>query len=445
MTRKSRPAPLSRARQTARALTLVGALASLAGCIEGTPFPTGRSPFSASEPGALTPGKPGTTAQTSLIIADLAGRRSAVAGGGYGAVAQAVLTNSRGSAQSELRVARLTAKAKAKNWLPQIGPSVSLTSLGDLATQLVMEQVFFDNGAKKAERDFAAADVEVAAVTLSQELNDTVHDGLKYYVTALKAHDQGAVAARSAAKIGAYEAIMRERVAGGISDMTEARVLAQKLAEMQATAAADRDAAATAEAQLGAMTGAPVALAGLGAVALPGALPEALAVKEAEGEKARTIAQAKMEQAALLPGLTGVATAGRGKPDLGLSLGTSGLWGFGTKDTIAALKATEEAAGARVERARQEAEQSLTALLARREALVAKEARDGAVVAETADALEMFTEQYRMGGRTLMELVTMYENYANMAHAQTGLKYDIALIELEIAREYGILVDGSSI
>ena len=57
----------------------------------------------------------------------------------------------------------------------------------------------------------------------------------------------------------------------------------------------------------------------------------------------------------------------------------------------------------------------------------------------------MFTEQYRMGRRTLMELVNMYESYAAMERDQVGLKYDIARIKLEIAREHGILVDGSRI
>lgn len=447
MTRPSHDSVLPGPRAIARAFAMAAAVAVLSGCVGGTPFPSGRSPFSMNEVGDLTPGKPGTTAQTSLIIADLSARRSVLpASGAYAQVAQAVLEASKGSAQAELRVARLTAQAKSKNWLPQIGPTVSLTALGDLATQLVLEQVLFDNGGKKAERDHAAADVEVAAVALSAEMNDTVHDGLRYYVSGLKAREQAMVGLRAAARIGDYDRIMHERVKGGLSDMSEARVLAQKLAEMQAIAAADSDAAATARAQLQAMTVRDLGtLSGLDDFDLPVPAPEPLSVKRAEGEKARTIAEARMARAGHLPALSASASAGAGKPDIGLALGTSQLLGIGTADTLAALDATQDAAGARVETARQEAGQRLAALDARLRALQAQQTRDAAVVAQSGAGLEMFTEQYRMGRRTLMELVTACENLAAMERAQVGLKYDIALIKLEMAREHGILVNGSSI
>lgn len=446
MTRKSSDLPLLRASAVARIIAAGLVAAGLSGCIGGTPFPTGRSPFNPSV-GGIVPGKPGTTAQSSAIIADLSGRISALpAAGPYAQVAQAVLTDAKGAAKAELRVARLTAQAKSKNWLPQIGPSLSLTSLGDLATRILLEQVLFDNGAKKAERDLAAADVELAAVTLASEMNDTVAEGLKAYISALKAEDQGAVASRSAAKIGDYNHIMRQRVEGGLSDGSEARILAQKLSEMQATAQADRDAATAAKTQLQAMTASPVdGFAGLGDIALPAAIPEALTVKRAEAEAGRTAAEAKMARAGHLPTLSAQASTGTGGPDLGLALGVNQMLGFGTADTLAALEASNEAATARIGKARQDQQQSLAGLQAKLVALEAKQSRDAAVVEETGAGLEMFTEQYRMGRRSLMDLVNMYESYAQMAHAQAGLKYDIALIKLEIARQHGILVDGTSI
>lgn len=414
--------------------------------MEGTPFPTGRAPFSPST-STITPGKPGTTAQSSAIIADLSGRVSSLpASGPYAQVAQSVLSDAKGSAKAELRVARLTAQAKSKNWLPQIGPTITLSSLGDLVTQLLVQQVLWDNGAKRAERDYAAADVEVAAVTLSRELNDTVAEGLKAYINMLKAREQAAVADRSAAKISEYDNIMRQRVEGGLSDRSEARVLSQKLSEMQSIAQADRDAAAAAQAQLQAMTARPVeGISGLNDLPTPAVLPEALNVKMAQAELGRSLAQARMERAGHLPTVSAQATAGRGKPDLGLTMGVNQMLGFGTADTLAALDASDEAASARVAKAQQTAQQQLVELQAKMQALKAKEARDAAVVEETGAGLGMFTEQYRMGRRSLMDLVSMYESYAQMAHAQAGLKYDIALIELEIARQHGILVDGSNI
>lgn len=447
MSRRSSQVPRIRASAVAR-ITAAGLIAAgLSGCMAGTPFPTSRSAFSPSTSGTLTPGTPGTTQESSAIIADLGARGSILRGSdAYGQVAQAVLDDARGSAKAELRVARLTATAKSKNWLPQIGPTVTLSALGDLATRLVLEQVLWDNGAKRAERDYAAADVEVAAVSLSSEMNDTVAEGLKAYITAQKAQAQAAVAERSAAKIGEFNHIMEQRVEGGLSDKSEARVLAQKLDEIEATAQSDRDSAATAFAQLQAMTARPVAgLSGLGEFPLPAALPDALSITRAKAEQSRTVAQAKIERAGHLPTLSAQAASGTGGPSTGLVVGVDELLGFGTKDTLAALDATEEAAGARVEKARQDDALSLAALQAKLSALEAKEARDAQVVTETGAGLDMFTEQYRMGRRTLMELVNMYESYADMAHAQAGLKYDIALIKLEIARQHGILVSGASI
>ena len=42
----------------------------------------------------------------------------------------------------------------------------------------------FDNGGRKAERDFAMADVEVAAVALAQDSNARVLTGLELYLDA---------------------------------------------------------------------------------------------------------------------------------------------------------------------------------------------------------------------------------------------------------------------
>ncbi|SOB95154.1 TolC family protein [Rhodobacter maris] len=430
----------------ARVVMAVALAAGLGGCMAGAPSPTDRSAVSTASMG-LAAGPPGATAQSSVIIADLAARPSALPGEGpYAQVAQAVLRDAKGAAQAELRMKRLTAQAQSKNWLPEIGPSLSLTRLGDLAAQILVEQVLWDNGAKRAERDYAAADVEVAAVGLSSEMNDTVADGLKAYITALKARAQAAVAARSAAKIGDYNHIMRQRVEGGLSDGSEARILAQKLTEMQAVAQADRDSEQTALAQLGAMTGQSLAgLSGLGSFALPEPLPEALAVAEAKAEARRSVAEAEMARTGYLPTLSAQAKTGSGKPDVGLTLGLDERLGFGTGDAMAALEARKEAAAARVEKAGQDAAQDLVSLRAKLAALRAKAARDAIVVEETGAGLDMFTEQYRMGGRTLMELVNMYENYAEMARDQAGLTYDIALVELEIARRHGTLVAGSSI
>jgi len=100
----------------------------------------------------------------SEIIQNLLNRRSVLDNGPFAQVANAVLAANSRAAEADLRAAKLRAEARANNWLPSIGPNVSLTSLGAVVSTMVVEQVLFDNGRKKAERDYAAADVEVAAV-----------------------------------------------------------------------------------------------------------------------------------------------------------------------------------------------------------------------------------------------------------------------------------------
>lgn len=445
MPRKSRPPPLSRAPAVARAALLAGLAAALAGCVEGMPFPSGRGPLSPAT-GTLSPPAE-RRADSSAIIADLQARRSVLPPqGAYARISSGVLAYSAGSAQAELRVKRLQAQAKSKNWLPQIGPSLSLSRLGDVAAQLVLDLVLFDNGAKRAEREYAVADVELAAVSLSQEMNDLVAEGIGHYLDVQQANEQAQLARRAEARLGEYDRIMRLRVQGGLSDMSEARVLGQKLAEMQATAAADEDAAQTASAQLAAMSAQPPeGLSGLDALEIPAALPEVLDLHRAEGLRDLSVAEARMARAGLLPSLGAQASVGQGKPDVGLTLGLERMLGLGTGDQLAAFEAAEKAAEARVEKARREAEREDAALTARLDALIAKEARGREVTAQTGQSLEMFARQYKLGRRTLMELVTMYESYAAMERAQAALKYDIARIKLEMARQHGILVDGSSI
>ena len=223
----------------------------LSGCLAGLQ-PASKQAFSPAErPAAATPAS-GEVA--SPLIADLQSRQSLLPPDGpYAVVAASVIQASAGVSVAELRVAQLKAQAKAKNWHPQIGPSVNLTSLSGLATDLLLQQAVFDNGGLKAERAYAAADVGIAAVTLATELNQRVYQGLFYYVRAEQARAQAAVAARAAGRLAEFDAIITERMEGGLSDRSEQQVIRQHLTEMQATLAGDRDAEASALAELGAL------------------------------------------------------------------------------------------------------------------------------------------------------------------------------------------------
>lgn len=440
---------------SAAAIGAIALVALLAGCVDGG-LP-GVSMFGGAKP--TDPAAIGTNGDEiglaasdqidrgehrSTIIDDLIARRSVLpANGPFAQVALGVLAANKGAAAAELRVARLKAEAKSKNWLPSIGPSLDLTSLGALAASILVEQVLFDNGKRKAERAFAAADVEIAAVGLSSEMNTRVYEGLTYYITAQRAQAQAAVSAKGVDRMQSYGNIMGKRVSGGLSDRSEERVILAKIAEMQSYSAADQAAATTAMAELNAMVQVPLTgLSGISSLAPPSALSDPLAVLRAMGEGRRSVAEAQMARAGFLPGLTASGVLAKGGLTGGLNVSTDNGIGFGTGASLRAIEASTQAADQRTESARDDANRKIVAIEREIATLKSREVQGAAVLAQTEANLEMFTQQYKFGRRPLMELVGMFESFAAMEREHVALKYDMALLSLQTAKIRGVLVDG---
>ncbi|MEF3045863.1 TolC family protein [Tabrizicola sp. L79] len=425
---------------------MMAALFALTACVNGAGFDVAKMGFGRGDAPSDLP-RPELTRQgqvESVLIADLRARRSLLdPAGPYGQVASAVLDAGAGVAAAELRVARLKAQARSKNWLPSIGPDVSLTSLGSLAASILVDQALFDGGARKAERAYAAADVEVAAITLASETNQRVYDGLKHYLTAQRATDQAIVSERSVSRLAEFERIMRLRVEGGLSDRSEERVLGQKLAEMQAMASADRQTAAMAMAELSAMTSRPLTgLSGLQTLPPDQAAPEPLSVLRARGEGARTLAEADLARAQMLPGVTAEVSLGTEGVDSGLGL-SGGNFGFGSTAQRQAIDATPDLVARRAAKAAEDADRRIVTLASEIQSLQSREAQGAEVLRQTGANLQLFTEQYKVGRRSLLELVQQYESFAHAERDQVALKYLAADLRLQIALERGALVDGA--
>ncbi len=386
----------------------------------------------------------GSSAASSLIR-DLQSRNSVLpAGGPFAVIADQVLAASKGAAAAELRVAQLKAEAQSKNWLPQLGPSVSLSSLSGLAASLALTQPLLDNGRRKAERAFAAADVDVAAVGLSMAMNQRVYEGLSYYISAQRAHAQAAVSRRAAEKLAQFEGLMRARVDGGLSDMSEQQVISQRYAEVQAQLAADAQAASTAEAQLAALLGAPAGdMRGIDTLRDMRQGPPALSVLRKQGEGARVLAQAQMSKSDMLPGVTASASVAQdGTTGTGLRLTGLGILNPGAGDTLQALRETATVVQRQNAEAAEAAQRRLVALAGEIDTLSSRTAQGAHVLAQTEANLELFTEQYRLGRRSLLELVGQYDAFAQLQRDQEALRFEIALRSVEIARDLGLLVDG---
>ncbi len=433
-----------------RSLGLIIAVAMLPGCMkdmgEGVV-----SRFKGAEPDAAAPaGKPKKAvvraSDSSEIIKALQGRPSVlISGTPYSRVADAVIASDARVAEAELRVARLREQAAKYNWLPSIGPDVSLNSLGEFVTDLVINQVIFDNGRKKAERDLAKANVEIAAVTLVEDGNQRVHDALSLYLKAEQNRDVSSHLAVAIRDMSQFEWVMQQRVNGGVSDMSDLNVLQQKLSSMQARSSEAQEATVTAMAELNAMSARQLSdLRGIGGLRSDSSA-EALGVLRSKGEQERAIAEAKISRAQHLPGLFVNAKGGQSAPSVGATVTTDTLFSLGTMAEFEALEVTKETAARRVEEAREDAARDIAAQSRQLEAFRRQAIEATTLTQRAKENLDLFQAQYDGGQRQVMDVVGVYETYAMALEREIDLKYKAARAELELARLRGGLAEGAQI
>lgn len=425
----------------------------VSGCV-GSGSDVTRSAFGflgEAAPSPVDPAAPALSSQMedgsqSEIIDALLNRQSILTGGPFDQVARAVLAANSRAAEAELRAATLRAEAADLNWLPTIGPSVSLSSLGAVVASLFVEQVLWDNGRKRAERAFAKADVEVAAVALAQDTNDRVLDALSLYLNAQAFGARAAVNQAGMERMEHFAYVMSERVRGGVSNRADLQVVTQKLDQMRADLIADQEAASAAMAELGAMSAEPLAgIAGLSPLAPPAPNAIPLAVIKAEAEAARSVAQARAARAGFLPGVTAGGTVSSDGTDVGLTVGAPNGFGFGTGASLRAIEAQEAAASARVGQMQEDTNRQLRALEAQLDALRRQEAEKAALAAAAAQNYDLFAAQLREGQRAVPEVVGVFETRIRAEREAVTVRYDVARIELRIAALLGVLVQGDRI
>ncbi|KMW60312.1 Type I secretion system, outer membrane component LapE [Candidatus Rhodobacter oscarellae] len=367
-------------------------------------------------------------------------------GSPYHVVAEAALSASARASEAELRAARLRAEAKSKNWLPTLGASLSLSSLGDVVTSLLVEQVLLDNGRRKAERAFAAADVEVAAVSLSTDMNARVETALALYLTALRGDEKAALNGRALGQMREFDRIVRGRVEGGISDRADLRVVEAKVHDITSAQTSAEEAARTSRAELQAMTGRsfPADFAKLSLDTPPAGL-RSLAVLNALAEANRSVSGAKIERAGLLPGISAQANVTGSGTTAAITSGTGTPIGFGTPAALKAVALAQDTAdryvaeaeeGARRDRARQE---QRLASFRRQETEAARLAQ------ESRETFRLFQRQFQAGQRSVMDVVSIYETMVQREQAHVDAKYEVILIQLEMAKDLGLLAEGGSI
>ncbi len=380
------------------------------------------------------------------MIGDLASRQSVLtSGSAYAEVAAGVLAADARVAEAELQVAQLRAQASSKNWWPTLSPRVSLTSLGDAVADLVIQQVVFDNGRKKAERDLAKADVELAAVALSESSNNRVYDGLVLYLQAEEGRAAADLYGQALTDMAHFEWVMNERVQGGVSDVSDLNVLRQKLADLRARDAAAREKTSRAMGELNAMSATPLSgVRGLRGMEAPSA-GTALTVLRAMVERDRQLAQARVERAQHLPGLSVGGSLRDGGRNIALTGGSDAPLGLGTGASLKAIEAARVTADRKVSEARDIAARAIEADQREIAALTRQATEAEALTRQAKQNLDLFQRQYEAGTRQVMEVVGVYESFLRALEQELDLKFRAARAQLDAARRLGVLADGARI
>jgi adhesin transport system outer membrane protein len=398
-----------------------------------------------ADPNAATLEGELSNGERSELIDALLNRRSVLPAGPYRDVASSVLAANSRAAEAELRAAMLRSKARELNWLPSLGPSISLNSLGSVVAGLLVEQTLFDGGAKRAEREFARADVEVTAVALALDTNERVYQALDLYLTIQSSNARAAVNEGGMARMERFEYVMSERVNAGINDRADLQLVQQKLTQMRSDVLEDHENATSARNELAAMSATPLdgvsGISNLGDVVGNG---QPLDVMKVAAEGARGMAEARALQAGYMPNITASGTVGQ-SDSAGIGIGIPNGLGFGRGAEMAAISAMGEAAELQVAEQREDSARAVAAIEGQVTSLRRQQANIQTIIQQANDNYTLFEQQLRAGQRTVPEVVGVFRTKLDAEREAVALTYDLARLELKLALIYGTLVDGEDI
>jgi len=431
--------------QLGRRISAIALLCSLSACADTFPFLNGSS--TDQEPLGQSSFAQAEGEQGSEVITTLLNRRSLLEeGSSYDLVGIAAIGTSARASEAELTSAKLRAQASLMNWFPTIGPSVSLTDLGDLVAGLLIEQVLFDNGRRKAEREFAAADVEAAAVNLSVDMNSRVETAVALYVSGLRGDEKAALGSRALDQMMEFKRVVSGRVDGGVSDRADLRVVQSKIDGMRSARATAHEAAATSRAELKALTGQEFATAPTRmTLATPPGTSHYLSVLKARAEATRTVARTRVERAGLLPGITAAGSATTEGTGAGLTLDLATPLGLGTPALLKAIESARETAHRKVAEVEEDARRDYSRQTKRLASYQRQEAEAAALARTSRETYRLFQAQFDAGQRSVLDVVSIYEEWVQREQAHIDAKYEVVLIQLQLARDLGVLADGDAI
>lgn len=387
------------------------------------------------------------TESTSLVIASLQSRGSVSKDGSVcKKIEQITLENASVNSKETLRIRRLEAESRSKNWLPQIGPDVSLTSLGNVVGSILVDLVLYDTGGKRAERELAVADVELAAVGYAIELNDLVAEAIIYNIEMSEIDAEIAISKKEAAKLKKYLEIARTRIAGGLSDSSDEKMLSIKIAEVsQKIEALNARRQATSD-QLALIAPGVEGLANeVHCISLPTSLPTSLRLEYAKAESNADLSEAMMLKAGLLPSIKAQSRITSEGVTGGVGLGLGAPIGIGTPSNIQKAKALTEAATKRLANTEREIARKMAKQDAEKRELKVQRDSNSSLLRNSEEIYYFAEQQYDLGRKSLADLTISFQNFNNLQREDVRIDHEIARIEVRQAADAGLLADGSNI
>ena len=284
-----------------------------------------------------------------------------------------------------------------------------------------------------------------SAVALAQDTNDRVYQALDLYLTAQASEARARVNEGGMARMERFEYVMSERVNAGINDRADLQIVQQKLTQMRSDVLQDRESAASARAELAAMSATPLDdVSGVSSLGNVAGTAQPLDVMKTQAEGSRGLAEARALQAGYSPNITASGTVGQ-SDSAGIGIGIPNGFGFGRGADMAAIEAMGEAASLQVSEQREISAREVAAIEGQMTSLRRQQGNIQTIITQASANYTLFEQQLRAGQRSVPEVVGVFRTKLDAEREAVALTYDLARQELKLARIYGTLVDGSDI
>lgn len=372
------------------------------------------------------------------------------------AIRQALSINPQVRARiSELAGAGINAEIARQAYFPTLNSSAGMGTRSDYDYEVTLSQPLFDWGHTRAGITGADAAKRAAIAALRAAEEQAALDAARAQINVQRHAELVEVAQRNVTVHERFLDLATVRSEGGVVDETEARLAAVRLggarSELEEAHGALRDARSIYRTQIGMESRSSVRVPRLGLTvtndtdieALVAHAPAVQAALEREAEARQSVKLAKAE---LLPRLSAEAvygaTEGASSDKAGVGLRVTGpsITGLSNLKRVDAAGMAAETARWTAEAEKREATAQLRALRDRAPTLANQQRIYGIQLEEAQELRALYEEQFKIGERTLVDLVTVQADIVRLERSRVNARYDILDLEYTAAGALGQLL-----